>query len=502
MNVVIRVDASLRIGTGHFTRCLTLANALKRGGAKVLFICRHVTDFMRDQIRDTGHDLVVLPPREDAADGDLAHSAWLAVPQVDDATDTLAALRQYGPIDWLVVDHYGLDARWEKALRPAAARLLALDDIADRPHDADLLLDQNLQDTDQDRYAGLLPATCRRLIGPRFALLRPEFQALAAAQPKRRDRVNIFFGGVDPDGMTVRATKALDCATLRAVPADIVIGIDNPHRACIAALVEKLPGATLHIQPANLGVLMNRARLALGGGGATSWERCCLAVPTAIVSIAENQKSGCRALARARAAIYLGDIAQLTADCIARAVQDLLGKPRLLVAMSRRAGALVDGRGTDRVALCLMRDRIAFRPAEARDAEAKWRWRNDERTRRYFNDPGPVALSRHLAWWQDNITSGRRALLIAHSGHIDVGVLRFDFDQHSAMVSIYLDPDMTGLGLGPAILRAGMAFLHAQHPDVWDALAEIDESNAASATSFARAGFRKHTDRLWKRTLP
>ena len=350
MNVVIRVDASLRIGTGHLARCLTLANALKHGGAKALFICRHVTDFMRDQVRDTGHDLVVLPPREDAADGDLAHSAWLGVPQADDATDTLAALRQYGPVDWLVVDHYGLDARWEKALRPAAARLLALDDIADRPHDADLLLDQNLQDTDQDRYADLLPAASRRLIGPRFALLRPEFQMLAAARPKRRDRMNIFFGGVDPDGMTVRATEALDCATLRDVPADIVIGMDNPHRARISALVENLPGATLHIQPANLGVLMNRAQLALGGGGATSWERCCLGVPTAIVSIAENQKSGCRALARARAAIYLGDIGQLSADCIARAVRGLLGNPRLLAAMSRRAGALVDGGGVERVA--------------------------------------------------------------------------------------------------------------------------------------------------------
>ena len=143
--------------------------------------------------------------------------------------------------------------------------------------------------------------------------------------------------------------EAFDCPLLRDLAIDVVIGIDNPHRAQVAELARKLPRSMLHVQPSNLGALMSRARLALGAGGASSWERCCLGVPTAVISIADNQKSGCRALAAARAAVYLGDMAELTANCIAKATQKLLTKPGLLSAMSRRAAALVDGRGTDRV---------------------------------------------------------------------------------------------------------------------------------------------------------
>ena len=349
MNIAVRVDASLRIGTGHVARCVTLASELKRRGGCILFICRHLTEFIRRHIQESGHDVVLLPQREETSDGDLSHAGWLGVSQTDDATDTLAILRERAPFDWLVVDHYALDIRWENAVRGAVRAVLAIDDIADRIHFVDMLLDQNLQDQRSDRYAGLLPDKCRRLIGPRYALLRPEFRALASHLPQRRTRLNIFFGGTDLVGMTVRALEGLAEANLRGVPIDIIVGQDNPHRDMIAALAGRIPDTVLYIQPSNLGAIMARAQLALGAGGATSWERCCLGVPTALISIAENQKSGCRALAAARAGVYLGDIAEVTAQQIARTVQRMLTHPRLLKAISRRAAAVVDGRGTERV---------------------------------------------------------------------------------------------------------------------------------------------------------
>ena len=348
-NVAIRVDASQRIGTGHMARCITLAAELKRQGSHILFVCRHLTEFLRSQIQKAGHEVVLLPQQAATDGGDLSHAAWLGVSQSDDAEDMLALMRKRRPLDWLVVDHYALDARWETALHGTTRAMLAIDDIADRPHSVDILLDQNLQPERSDRYAGLLPDGCRRLIGPKYALLRPEFHTLAAHLPQGRDRLNIFFGGADLAGMTVRALEGLAAANLGNVPIDIIAGQDNPHRDRIAELAGYIPNATLHIQPSNLGAIMARAQLALGAGGATSWERCCLGVPTALVSVAENQKSSSQALAAARACIYLGDIAEVTAQCVADAARRLLVRPRLLRAMSRRARTLVDGQGTERV---------------------------------------------------------------------------------------------------------------------------------------------------------
>jgi UDP-2,4-diacetamido-2,4,6-trideoxy-beta-L-altropyranose hydrolase len=349
MKVAIRVDASQRIGTGHVARCITLAAELKRQGGQVLFVCRHLTEFLRNQIQAGGHEVALLSRPVEGFGGDRPHGVWLGVSQNDDAADTVAQLRERAPFDWLVVDHYALDARWETTVREVVRAILVIDDIADRPHLADMLLDQNLQRGCFDRYAGLLPNDCRRLIGPRYALLRPEFHVLATHLPERRDRLNIFFGGVDPAGVTVRALEAIAKAGLNSVPIDIVVGQDNPHRDMIAALATRMANSVLHIQPSNLGAIMAGAQLALGAGGATSWERCCLGVPTALVSIAENQKNSSQALAAARAAIYLGDIADVTAQRLARAVRQMLAHPRLLGAMSRRAAALVDGCGTERV---------------------------------------------------------------------------------------------------------------------------------------------------------
>jgi UDP-2,4-diacetamido-2,4,6-trideoxy-beta-L-altropyranose hydrolase len=347
MQVVFRVDSSAQIGTGHMARCLTLANALRERGKSTGFVSRQITPGMERLLVAHGHALLRLPEGREK-DVRLAHAHWLGASQSEDARATAVLMPDSG-CEWLVVDHYGLDAEWEKLLRPHARLLLAIDDLADRSHVCDMLLDQNLQPKGSDRYAGLMTSGCRQLIGPRYALLRPEFRKLADSQPRTRDRVNIFFGGTDPDGMTVRAAEGLAQNDMEGLAADIVVGQDNPHRDRIAALVKRLPSAVLHIQPQNLATLMSRAVLALGAGGATSWERCCLRLPTLLVSIADNQKSGCQALAAARAGLYLGDMVDVTARRLTSVMRRVLSRPGLLAAMSRRAAALVDGQGTARV---------------------------------------------------------------------------------------------------------------------------------------------------------
>jgi UDP-2,4-diacetamido-2,4,6-trideoxy-beta-L-altropyranose hydrolase len=168
MNIVIRADAAVHIGSGHVMRCLTLADELRRHGASVTFICRDWDGHLQTHIMGKGYECVLLPRSETAfhaEDDEYAH--WLGVPIATDAAETLAVcagLRKR--VDWCITDHYAIDARWHSELRPHVGKIMVIDDIANRPHDCDLLLDQNLYDNADERYKQLVPAHCRLLLGP------------------------------------------------------------------------------------------------------------------------------------------------------------------------------------------------------------------------------------------------------------------------------------------------------------------------------------------------
>ena len=207
MNIIFRTDASLDIGTGHFMRCLTLADALRERGAECRFVCREHAGNLLDVIRQRGFEAYGLPlgdavtAKSDVSDNLLPlHAAWLGADWASDAEQTLAAIGDT-KFDWLIVDHYALDARWEHRLRCSCHRLMVIDDLADRVHDCDLLLDQNLGRTAAD-YKERVPATCTVLAGAQYALLRPEFAALRAYSLERRahpklKRLLITMGGVE-----------------------------------------------------------------------------------------------------------------------------------------------------------------------------------------------------------------------------------------------------------------------------------------------------------------
>ena len=212
MNIAFRVDASLQIGTGHFVRCLTLADELSRFETAVRFVSRHMPSHFRDLLRDRGYEFAdVGGVPASAATGAGDHAPWLGTTQAGDAAGTILALSDRA-WDWLVVDHYALDAEWEGRLRPSVRGILIIDDIADRRHDCDILLDQNRFADMETRYAGKVPPHCQLLLGPRYALLRREFSRLRACLEPRSGavrRVLIFCGGVDAENVTETAVEAL-----------------------------------------------------------------------------------------------------------------------------------------------------------------------------------------------------------------------------------------------------------------------------------------------------
>lgn len=351
-NIAIRVDASNEIGSGHFMRCLTLADGLKEKGAQVYFVSRYLPEHMASILVKKNHGLIKLVDgygRE--SDGKLAHSHWLSTSVEVDAQECIRLLGNQS-WDWLVVDHYALDARWESALRRVVGKILVIDDLADRQHDAEVLLDQNLYPAMAKRYVGLLSSGCLTLLGPSYALLRHEFvEARASTSPRNAEvrKFFVFFGGSDLTNETEKSLAAIAALRRQDILVDVVVGAGNSNLQTIEEFCALVPGARFHCQVDNMAQLMSQADLALGAGGSTTWERCALGLPALVLSVADNQIAIADGVDRVGAHRHLGlsrnvSIAQLTA-----AIEAIISKPEFLKEMSRSASALVDARGCERV---------------------------------------------------------------------------------------------------------------------------------------------------------
>lgn len=359
MHVAFRADASLQIGTGHVMRCLTLADALRERGASCTFVCRPHPGHLLALIAQRGHQALALPGLQDGAQPNhngTAYGHWLGTDWATDAQDTQQALRTYTggqPVDWLVVDHYALDARWEEALRPLPQRIMVIDDLADRPHACDLLLDQNLGRTEAD-YGGLLKGKITTLVGPQYALLRPEFAALRAQSMARRQNnpqlrhLLVTMGGVDKDNATGHVLAALQSSNL---PADlrvtVIMGPHAPWLAQVQAQATQLPWPTeVLVGVDNMAQLMAESDLAIGAAGGTAWERCSLGLPSLVLVLAQNQLPGAVALQKAGAAVAMESQQQIS-NFMEQFKSASLTK-EVLNKLSQAAAAVTDGESCQR----------------------------------------------------------------------------------------------------------------------------------------------------------
>lgn len=355
MLVIFRVDASLDIGSGHVMRCLTLAAALREVEADCRFLCREHSGHLASVIHDRGFACTLLPAPSASFAGatDDGYAAWLGVDAATDADQCVAFLAREPVADWLVVDHYALGADWEQRMRPYCRHLLAIDDLAGRPHDCDLLLDQNLGRTTAD-YAGRVPAAATVLAGSGYALLRPEFALARPASVQRRvsghlDSLMVTMGGVDLGNVTSVVLKLLpDCPLPSGCRITVVMGATAPWLAQVRALAAGLPwSCDVLVNVTDMASLTAACDIAIGAAGSTAWERCCLGVPSAIVVLADNQQPIADALGAAGACWLLGG--PLDLDRTLPAVLGAAANSCQLGAMAETAATIVDGLGTARV---------------------------------------------------------------------------------------------------------------------------------------------------------
>lgn len=340
MRFVFRADASTDIGAGHVVRCATLAGQLRQGGHATAFLCRLCPGNLNDWLAAAGHTIIALPT--------------VFSSEQDDAAACLEALRGQA-FDGLIVDHYQLGTAWERLLAAHARRTMAIDDLA-RPHDVGLLLDQNFPNPLQAGYPDALPATCRLLLGPAYALVRPEFAAGRSAALARRqgqlERLLVCMGGSDAENETCKVLAGIAQSRRSNLAVEVVIGAGNPHRTAVEAACGNLPAAQLHVQTSRMAELMASADCAITAGGSTTWERCTLGLPGLVTTVADNQVAIARAVHDARGHDLLGWYADLTPGDYARALDNLTVEH--LRSMAAAAAAICDGQGAARVAACLL----------------------------------------------------------------------------------------------------------------------------------------------------
>ena len=449
MNITFRTDSSTQIGTGHVMRCLTLANALKEQGADCQFICREHEGHLIHDIEKQGfvvHRLAVMPHEKTLASA-LAHAAWLGATQEQDL-EACTNILKTAQSDWLIVDHYALDTTWESSLRPYTHKIMVIDDLADRVHDCDLLLDQNLGRKKED-YAARVGKNTQVLVGPQYALLRPEFAQWREYSLKRRsnpklEQILISLGGVDKDNKTSKVLEALSQCTL---PADcrikVVMGATAPWLEQVkqtAALMTRSTDVLVNIN--NMAELMASSDLAIGAAGSTSWERCCLGLPSLIMVLADNQKSGAQALAQSGGAIKINQAKELSI-----AIKSLATQPAKQKTMSKSASQLVDGLGAKVLVSYLIKNqtKCRFRRMEIADLEMVRSWRNSPEVRSYMFHQNEISIQEHKRWFENKQQDKNHELLIFECAHEPQGFLNLKINANSVIEwGFYLAPEAQG----------------------------------------------------------
>jgi len=346
MKVVFRVDASLEIGTGHVMRCLTLAHMLKKNGANVEFICRQHNGNLIDKIYSNGfivHELCI--SKESEIDARLTYAPWLGVTQQTDADDCIDRIKTR--IDWLIVDHYSLDYQWQKRMRPCCKKLMVIDDLADRKHQCDILLDQTFGRKKED-YLELVTEDCQLLLGSQYALLRPEFAEWRGISIERRSRPElkqllINMGGIDIDNFTGQVLIELkNCNLPSDLNITIVMGGSAPHLDSVKSMAIELPYKTeVKVDVDNMAEIMANADIAIGAAGSSTWERCCLGLPTIQFVIAKNQLFSAETLAQ-------HNIVKLAKE-VKKAAYLLESSPEWMKSFGLAAEEVCDGMGSNRV---------------------------------------------------------------------------------------------------------------------------------------------------------
>ena len=494
--VLFRSDASISLGTGHIVRCLTLATALKKQGVCVHFICVNTPGNLFTLIEKHNITLYKLP---------LNNSKNGLVDGHTDAELTIQYIKTLPKSpDLIIVDHYELDYQWEEKVRLFSKRLCVIDDLFNRKHTCDILLNQSVLSILPTEKNSSLP-NCTYLIGPKYSLLQEEYSLIREKlfrEFQNCKKILIFFGGVDKENLTLKVLQAICRRETMDLQFDVIIGVSNQNKDLLISFSNQWENIKIHCGLPNLAEKFAQTDLAIGAGGTTTWERLCLGTPSIVISIAENQRRSCEELANKGYIFYLGTEEEFEPTLLLSYI-NLLKNHFLRKFLSKHSSNLVDGKGCKRVCeYLLLPNNLTIRTATPDDSEMIFSWRNAESIRKFSSSSEKIHYTSHQIWFEKSLKNQDRIILIGSLNKTPFGVVRYDINsvENFAEISIFLAPDFLGKGLGPFLLQKADNWLQTKRKKLTEIHAIVLAENKASHNMFIREGYT-HTQVKYIRHL-
>ncbi|AOY84370.1 UDP-2,4-diacetamido-2,4,6-trideoxy-beta-L-altropyranose hydrolase [Moorena producens JHB] len=483
-NLLIRADASRKIGTGHVMRCLALAQAWLQQGEQVTLLMGTAAPKLKARLKAEGIQVAHLSVSPGSG---------------EDAEQTIAQAKALGAT-WLVVDGYHFGADYQRVIKEAGLRLLFIDDYGHAAHYwADLVLNQNVY-----AHEGLYPkreSYTQLLLGTQYTLLRKEFwpwQGWQRQIPTVARKVLVTLGGADPDNVTLKVIQALQQVKVEGLEAVVVVGGSNPHYEQLQAAVHDSGAAiTLKYNVTNMPELMAWADIAIAAGGSTCWELAFMGNPSLVVILAENQRQVAEKLDACGSAINLGWHTEVLCEPLAAKIHGLLNASELRQEMIEDAQRLVDGEGSARVLIHLQDQKLRLRAVGKDDCELLWRWANDPEVRASAFSSTSIPWQEHVQWFTRKLQDSNCHILIALNRQDNpIGQIRFDIqDSQQAEIDISLDKSKRGLGFGSEMIKLAVNQIFSC-TSVQAVHAFIKPNNYPSIKAFEKAQFRKAEEKI------
>lgn len=350
MNVLVRVDGNPIIGSGHIARTLNLSRILVERGHAVHFAFQTSDLATENFVRLSGHRTHWLSPTpRDFVIVPNDYRSWIGGDERADAIATaLLAGRLKASV--VIVDHYGAGATWDEIVGGAGPHLVVLDDFIDKERICDILVIPSHLDANGSNLRANFSRVRLPLIGPRFAPLNEVFARFREAPDAKRTSVSVYLGSSPPgDLYDTLVTDVLSSAGHRAVE---IAGVPQSSRLRRTSVLAKNLRLVEHQD--SLGPLLSRSLVSVGAAGSTTWERCCLGIPSLVVSISENQMHIAEGVASLGAHVNLGYATSLKPGIVANALSTLLGDHRRMAEMAEIGKHLVDGLGATRIVEAIM----------------------------------------------------------------------------------------------------------------------------------------------------